>query len=65
MTDRKQITDLYIATARDSGYQMDYIECAKFVARLLNISPREIWIAFSDLSTMERCAKGEHPACKK
>ena len=62
---RKEIQDLYIRICRDSLFKMDYIRVAHFVADMLKISAIEVWMAFSNMSTMERIAAGTHPVCKK
>lgn len=59
---RKEIQMAYIRVCRDSGWRMDYIRAAHFVAKLYGISPIEVWIEFGDLKAMESIAKGEHPA---
>lgn len=63
--ERKLYQDLYIRVCRDSGWQLNYIEAAKLVARILITSPLLIWTKFSSLTLMEEIARGEHPACKR
>lgn len=63
--ERKLAQDLYIRVCRDSGWQLDYIEAAKLVARVLNTSPLLIWTKFSSLDLMRQIASGEHPTCHR
>lgn len=62
---RQQIQEAYIRVCMDSGFQMEYIEAAKFTAKLLGLHPIEIWIAMGYMDTMEEIAKGIHPALHK
>ena len=62
--ERKTIQDLYIRICKDSKFNMGAIEVAIFAANVLNISPFEVYSAFSDLRTMNEVASGEHPAAK-
>lgn len=61
----KTIQEVYIRAARDSGFRMDSIEVAKFVATLMNKSPFEVYLAFPCMETMGRVANGTHPSVRK
>lgn len=60
---RTEVQNLYIRTCRDAGWQLDYIEAAKLVGRVLGMHPFSVYATFSDLRQMQRVAKGEHPVC--
>jgi len=62
--ERKTITDLFIRTCKDSGFQLPYDQAAALTAGVLKISPMEVWVACGTLDTMQRIATGEHPACQ-
>lgn len=62
--DRKKIQDLYIRVCRDSGWQFDYLDAAKFAAKVGGFHPMDVWLAMPDLSTMRKIAQGNHPACQ-
>ena len=61
--DRKLIQEVFLRTARDSKYQMDPYEVAKFTGKLLSIHPLQVWTALGYMDTMISVAKGEHPIC--
>ena len=64
MPDRKFIQDVFIRTARDSGFAFNGVELAVFVGKLLDISPFMVYAAFSDMDAMNAVAAGTHPAVK-
>lgn len=59
---RKEIQMAYIRICRDSGWRMDYIRAAQFVADLYGISALEVWTTFGGLDIMQDIAQGKHPA---
>lgn len=61
---RKLVQDLYIRMCRDSGFKLDHIRAAHFVAEMLGISALEVWMTM-DMDIMERIANGTHPAARK
>jgi hypothetical protein len=63
--DRSMITNAYVRVCRDSGYSMAATDAVQLVSGALGISNWEVWQAMGDLSTMERVARGEHPACQR
>lgn len=63
--DRKFIQDTYIRVCVDSGFRLEYIEAAKFVASLLKIHPIEVWVAMGYMDRMEEIATGRHPVVHK
>jgi hypothetical protein len=64
LTDRKAITDLHVRVCRDSGYRLESVRAAHFVADLLKMSALEVWIAMGSLDVTQRVADGTHRACQ-
>ena len=62
---RTQIQDMFIQICKDSGYGLKFIDAAIILAKVIKVSPLEIWMAFSSMSVMAEIAAGEHPACKR
>lgn len=65
MRTTEQIRTLYLRCAKDSRFQMDYIELAHFVARLLGADALLVWSTFPNLRAMEDVAAGTHPIWQK
>ena len=64
-SDRKLKQDLYIRVCKDSGWQLEYIQAAKLVGKILNCHPFEVYAAFGDMDNMQKVAAGEHPVCNR
>lgn len=62
---REFIQNAYVRVCQDSGFQMDWLDAAGFTARLLGMSPVQIWTTFGSLDIMKQIARGEHPVCQK
>jgi len=65
MVDRTLAVDLYVRVCQDSGFQMDYLKAIKLVAAILQTTALDVWASMKiDFDTLERVAKGTHPAAK-
>ena len=62
---RKLKQDLYVRVCKDYGWQIDYIEAAKLVSRILKCNPFDVYDVFGDFDTMHKISKGEHLICDK
>jgi len=55
------IQEAFVRVCQDSGWKMSHIDAAIFTAKVLNIHPLEVWIAFSSLDAMAQIANHSHP----
>jgi hypothetical protein len=65
MVERKTITGLYIRICADSGYSLEFDRAAALAGNVLGIHPLEVYNAIGVLSTMQKIAVGDHPACPR
>jgi hypothetical protein len=62
---RETIQQMFVRVCRDSGFKLDTMRAATLAARVLGISPLEIWIALPSLNVMDQIAAGTHPAAHR
>jgi hypothetical protein len=60
--DRKTIQALFVMVCRDSGFTLDPVNAAQFVALLANIHPLQVWLAMPSWDVMGEIAAGRHPS---
>ena len=60
---RKDLTDAYIRTCRDSGFKLTYVAAAHFVAQLMKSHPLSVMKAVGGLDNLKSIAAGTHPVC--
>ena len=61
MPTRIQIQKVFARICQDSGFTMQWVPAAVMTARVIEISPLQVWQAFPSVDAMQHITRGNIP----